>query len=106
MGGGGEAGEELSTDNVKGIVLALLSSGFIIKKKGLRRSAVASGVGVGPRSSTSLSYLPSSVVAQTAPFGMENDVSAFACFLTMMTCPRVQGSAVTRTSWSPCGGLE
>jgi hypothetical protein len=101
MGGGGEAREELSTDNVKGIVLALLSSGFIIKKKGLRRS----GVGVGPRSCTSLSYLPSSVVAQTAPFGMENGVSAFACFLTMMACPRVQGSAVTRTSWSPCGGL-
>jgi hypothetical protein len=54
MGGGGEAGAELSTDNVKGIVLALLSSGFIgasfiIKKKGLRRAAVASGVRAGRR---------------------------------------------------------
>jgi hypothetical protein len=53
-GGGGEAGAELSTDNVKGIVLALLSSGFIgasfiIKKKGLRRAAVASGVRAGRR---------------------------------------------------------
>ncbi|XP_062180120.1 probable magnesium transporter NIPA6 isoform X1 [Phragmites australis] len=52
MGGGGEAGAELSTDNVKGIVLALLSSGFIgasfiIKKKGLRRAAAASGVRAG-----------------------------------------------------------
>jgi hypothetical protein len=58
MGGGGGGGEVvsggpgLSTDNVKGIVLALLSSGFIgasfiIKKKGLRRAAVASGVRAG-----------------------------------------------------------
>ncbi|WVZ99216.1 hypothetical protein U9M48_044545 [Paspalum notatum var. saurae] len=57
MGGsGGEGaagpGPELSTDNVQGIVLALLSSGFIgasfiIKKKGLRRAAVASGVRAG-----------------------------------------------------------
>ncbi|XP_062231871.1 probable magnesium transporter NIPA3 isoform X2 [Phragmites australis] len=52
MGGGEGAGAELSTDNVKGIVLALLSSGFIgasfiIKKKGLRRAAVASGVRAG-----------------------------------------------------------
>ncbi|CAL4894319.1 unnamed protein product [Urochloa decumbens] len=54
MGGGGEgtSGPELSTDNVKGIVLALLSSGFIgasfiIKKKGLRRAAVASGIRAG-----------------------------------------------------------
>lgn len=54
MAGGGEgaSGPELSTDNVKGIVLALLSSGFIgasfiIKKKGLRRAAVASGVRAG-----------------------------------------------------------
>ncbi|XP_015693271.1 probable magnesium transporter NIPA3 isoform X2 [Oryza brachyantha] len=50
MEGGG--GQELSTDNVKGIVLALLSSGFIgasfiIKKKGLRRAAVASGIRAG-----------------------------------------------------------
>ncbi|KAG8068050.1 hypothetical protein GUJ93_ZPchr0005g15051 [Zizania palustris] len=50
MGGGD--GQELSTDNVKGIVLALLSSGFIgasfiIKKKGLRRAAVASGIRAG-----------------------------------------------------------
>uniref|UniRef100_A0A0D9WIL0 Probable magnesium transporter n=1 Tax=Leersia perrieri TaxID=77586 RepID=A0A0D9WIL0_9ORYZ len=49
MEGGGGGGQELSTDNVKGIVLALLSSGFIgasfiIKKKGLRRAAVASGI--------------------------------------------------------------
>lgn len=49
-GGGGE--QELSKDNVKGIVLALLSSGFIgasfiIKKKGLRRAAVASGIRAG-----------------------------------------------------------
>nr|CAB3464740.1 unnamed protein product [Digitaria exilis] len=54
MAGGGEgaSGPELSTDNVKGIGLALLSSGFIgasfiIKKKGLRRAAVASGVRAG-----------------------------------------------------------
>ena len=51
-GGDGASGPELSTDNVKGIVLALLSSGFIgasfiIKKKGLRRAAVASGVRAG-----------------------------------------------------------
>ncbi|GJN14909.1 hypothetical protein PR202_gb01786 [Eleusine coracana subsp. coracana] len=51
-GGGGETGAELSTDNLKGIVLALCSSGFIgasfiIKKKGLRRAAVASGVRAG-----------------------------------------------------------
>lgn len=51
-GGGGSSGPELSTDNMKGIVLALLSSGFIgasfiIKKKGLRRAAVASGVRAG-----------------------------------------------------------
>ncbi|RRT84348.1 hypothetical protein B296_00004639 [Ensete ventricosum] len=41
-----------STDNLKGFVLALLSSGFIgasfiIKKKGLRRAAAASGVRAG-----------------------------------------------------------
>lgn len=41
-----------SGDNVKGFVLALLSSGFIgasfiIKKKGLRRAAAASGVRAG-----------------------------------------------------------
>ncbi|KAK4753705.1 hypothetical protein SAY87_001809 [Trapa incisa] len=41
-----------STDNIKGVVLALLSSGFIggsfiIKKKGLRRAAAASGVRAG-----------------------------------------------------------
>jgi hypothetical protein len=52
MEGGGGGGQELSTDNVKGIVLALLSSGFIgasfiIKKKGLRRAAVASGIRAG-----------------------------------------------------------
>lgn len=42
----------ISTDNLKGFVLALLSSGFIgasfiIKKKGLRRAAAASGVSAG-----------------------------------------------------------
>ncbi|KAK4760526.1 hypothetical protein SAY87_005419 [Trapa incisa] len=42
----------LSTDDNKGVVLALLSSGFIggrfiIKKKGLRRAAAASGVRAG-----------------------------------------------------------
>ncbi|KQK05426.1 probable magnesium transporter NIPA6 isoform X2 [Brachypodium distachyon] len=52
MVGGGGAEQELSADNVKGIVLALLSSGFIggsfiIKKKGLRRAAVASGIRAG-----------------------------------------------------------
>lgn len=52
MGGGGGQ-QELSADNVRGIVLALLSSGFIgssfiIKKKGLRRAAVASGISAGP----------------------------------------------------------
>ncbi|OWM73522.1 hypothetical protein CDL15_Pgr026621 [Punica granatum] len=41
-----------STDNITGVVLALLSSGFIgasfiIKKKGLRRAAAASGVRAG-----------------------------------------------------------
>jgi len=41
-----------STDNLKGFVLALLSSAFIgasfiIKKKGLRRAATASGVRAG-----------------------------------------------------------
>lgn len=41
-----------SKDNLKGFVLALLSSGFIgasfiIKKKGLRRAAAASGVRAG-----------------------------------------------------------
>ncbi|XP_066363850.1 probable magnesium transporter NIPA3 isoform X3 [Miscanthus floridulus] len=51
-GGGGASGQELSTDNMKGIVLALLSSGFIgasfiIKKKGLRRAAAATGVRAG-----------------------------------------------------------
>nr|BAK07667.1 predicted protein [Hordeum vulgare subsp. vulgare] len=53
MGGGGGGGrQELSADNVRGIVLALLSSGFIgssfiIKKKGLRRAALASGISAG-----------------------------------------------------------
>ncbi|VAH21124.1 unnamed protein product [Triticum turgidum subsp. durum] len=53
MGGGGGGGQqELSADNVRGIVLALLSSGFIgssfiIKKKGLRRAAVSSGISAG-----------------------------------------------------------
>uniref|UniRef100_A0A452ZJH0 Probable magnesium transporter n=2 Tax=Aegilops tauschii subsp. strangulata TaxID=200361 RepID=A0A452ZJH0_AEGTS len=51
MGGGGGQ-QELSADNVRGIVLALLSSGFIgssfiIKKKGLRRAAVSSGISAG-----------------------------------------------------------
>ncbi|XP_038988219.1 probable magnesium transporter NIPA4 [Phoenix dactylifera] len=41
-----------STDNLKGLVLALLSSGFIgasfiVKKKGLRRAAAASGIRAG-----------------------------------------------------------
>jgi len=41
-----------SEDNMKGVVLALLSSGFIgasfiIKKKGLRRAAATSGVRAG-----------------------------------------------------------
>jgi hypothetical protein len=51
---GGAGGEQaLSADNVRGIVLALISSGFIggsfiIKKKGLRRAAAASGIGAGP----------------------------------------------------------
>ena len=62
-GGDGASGPELSTDNVKGIVLALLSSGFIgasfiIKKKGLRRAAVASGVRAG-RPPPVLSHYPS-----------------------------------------------
>ncbi|KAM3411747.1 hypothetical protein ACQJBY_003419 [Aegilops geniculata] len=52
-GGGGGGQQELSADNVRGIVLALLSSGFIgssfiIKKKGLRRAAVSSGISAGP----------------------------------------------------------
>jgi magnesium transporter len=52
MGGGGEAGVELSMDNMKGIVLALLSSGFtgasfILMKKGLHHTVVASGIHVG-----------------------------------------------------------
>lgn len=39
-------------DNLRGVILALLSSGFIgasfiIKKKGLRRAAVSSGVRAG-----------------------------------------------------------
>ncbi|KAF6996812.1 hypothetical protein CFC21_013107 [Triticum aestivum] len=51
MGGGGGQ-QELSADNVRGIVLALLSSGFIgssfiIKKKGLHRAAVSSGISAG-----------------------------------------------------------
>ncbi|KAJ3669231.1 hypothetical protein LUZ60_011181 [Juncus effusus] len=42
----------LSTDNLKGVVLALVSSGFIggsfiIKKKGLRKAAAASGIRAG-----------------------------------------------------------
>lgn len=41
-----------SEDNLTGVILALLSSGFIgasfiIKKKGLRRAAAASGVRAG-----------------------------------------------------------
>ncbi|RWW82354.1 hypothetical protein BHE74_00009184 [Ensete ventricosum] len=49
-----------STDNLKGFVLALLSSGFIgasfiIKKKGLRRAAAASGVRAGQLFSNSTS---------------------------------------------------
>uniref|UniRef100_A0A2P2JCP0 Probable magnesium transporter n=1 Tax=Rhizophora mucronata TaxID=61149 RepID=A0A2P2JCP0_RHIMU len=41
-----------SQDNLKGVILALLSSvfiggSFIIKKKGLRRAAAASGVRAG-----------------------------------------------------------
>lgn len=49
-----------SADNVKGVVLALLSSGFIggsfiIKKKGLRRAAAVSGVRAGWFLLTSLS---------------------------------------------------
>lgn len=43
---------DFSTDNLTGVVLALLSSGFIggsfiIKKKGLRRAAAVSGVRAG-----------------------------------------------------------
>lgn len=42
----------LSTDNLKGVILALLSSGFIgasfiIKKKGLKKAAAASGIRAG-----------------------------------------------------------
>jgi magnesium transporter len=42
----------LSTDNLKGVTLALLSSGFIgasfiIKKKGLKKAAAASGIRAG-----------------------------------------------------------
>ncbi|KAL5994657.1 hypothetical protein ACLOJK_024710 [Asimina triloba] len=48
-------------DNLKGFLLALLSSGFIgasfiIKKKGLRRAAAASGVRAGLPPSLSLSH--------------------------------------------------
>lgn len=44
--------DDLSKENIKGVVLALLSSlfigaSFIIKKKGLRRAAAASGVRAG-----------------------------------------------------------
>ena len=58
-GGDGASGPELSTDNVKGIVLALLSSGFIgasfiIKKKGLKKAA-SSGVRAGTLSTAPLS---------------------------------------------------
>ena len=42
----------MSDDNVKGVILALLSSGFIgasfiIKKKGLKKAALATGVRAG-----------------------------------------------------------
>jgi hypothetical protein len=58
-GVGGE--QELSADNVRGIVLALISSGFIggsfiIKKKGLRRAAAASGIGAGPCLASTISF--------------------------------------------------
>lgn len=50
--GGIWEGMDFSTDNLTGVVLALLSSGFIgssfiIKKKGLRRAAAVSGVRAG-----------------------------------------------------------
>jgi hypothetical protein len=62
-GVGGE--QALSADNVRGIVLALISSGFIggsfiIKKKGLRRAAAASGIGAGPSLASSLARFLSS----------------------------------------------
>jgi hypothetical protein len=58
---------------MKGIVLALLSSGFIgasfiIKKKGLRRAAVASGVRAGRSPPVPLVLL--TVVPGAGRFGM------------------------------------
>jgi hypothetical protein len=68
-GVGGE--QELSADNVRGIVLALISSGFIggsfiIKKKGLRRAAAASGISAGPSVASSL--ISSISIAQSLAF--------------------------------------
>ena len=66
---GGVGGEqELSADNLRGIVLALLSSGFIggsfiIKKKGLRRAAAASGIGAGPSVASSLPLTQNATVS-------------------------------------------
>ena len=85
-GGDGASGPELSTDNVKGIVLALLSSGFIgasftIKKTGLRRAAVASGVRAGPPRSRPLALSLWPLVAGAVRFLVKRDVFRLVWFL-------------------------
>lgn len=101
MGGGGGGGQqELSADNVRGIVLALLSSGFIgssfiIKKKGLRRASVASGISAGP----SLPHLNAVCFFLQSLFNPLKMSSVFPPFLL-----RVQGWVGTPICWSPCGG--
>ena len=96
---GGVGGEqELSADNLRGIVLALLSSGFIggsfiIKKKGLRRAAAASGIGAGPS------------VASSLPLTQNASLFLFSSEFTNPEMLRLQGLVGTPTSWSPYGGL-
>lgn len=67
-----------SDDNLRGFILALLSSGFIgssfiIKKKGLRRAAAVSGVRAGNHI-----YLPLFLYSQKSKcFSLSNVVDVF-----------------------------
>jgi len=74
----------MSADNIKGLVLALSSSlfigaSFIIKKKGLRRAAVSSGVRAGPPRSRPLALSLWPLVAGAVRFLAKRDV-CFAWF--------------------------
>ena len=98
MEGGVGAEQELSADNLRGIVLALLSSGFIggsfiIKKKGLPRRR-------------RLRHRRRSVGRLVASSDAErHSLFLFSSEFTNPEMLRVQGLVGTPTSWSPYGGL-